>query len=830
MAKSKISSAQGRADAPVLCVMDYELSPRMAAWFWKILASTDIQKTDVRVIYMIDGRPEGAGNKPTASQLAAARPRVEREVAVSTAKVAVPMGSPALTLLTGIKENIFESRGFVIRKELFRSVPRRGRKQVGVYKRASKATGAQAGDPRYANVTEEGAPLLGFEWPGIVIPTFSADYIRVEAFSPKPAFKEDMRRVARAVRDELCEVGSRMEYYVDQWHTRLVAQEGLSFMMTVRENVNLEEALDANASSVIAVDIETHGVDNEVIDTVQVSDGKTTACLSWTEEARLFMCRLFARPDPIFVVHNSTFDIPRLRAAGVEVPQEVIDRRLFDSMFGAVILQPDLHKGLGRCATVYLDVTPWKWDSLKDAAPELYAAKDALVTAWLGRIQMDTMRKLDLWDLAMGQGGHPGPGVMATLPELQRMTDEGIRLDEFGAARWTHLLERRLRRLLALWYRMFPGVNPHANPQVQNLLYGDWQLPVQRNKHSEGISVDELALITLQAFVRDQRKNPVFAPEWQNDDRCVPRTFDLLLAIRDTKKTLSTYVLPASENLEARVHPRYLPVSKDNERGGRKLDSKGTTATGRLASTGPNIQNQPKKVRALYVPDRSDWCFIQADYKSAELYVLAGMSGDQRLLADLAGDMHQLNADRLGVERKTAKNVTYASQYLASPAKQSEMILEQAHVFVGPAECARISHGIWGNYSAASAYKQYLVDQCDAKGYIRNPFGRIRFFHDGRAPAAVDFIPQSTVADVLWCVLKPVAEIARAHGGRMVTTVHDSILVAVPAAVVPVAAAAIKRAMEKPFDCVAPGFHIPVELEVASPGEPWSEVKPYALR
>jgi DNA polymerase I-like protein with 3'-5' exonuclease and polymerase domains len=504
---------------------------------------------------------------------------------------------------------------------------------------------------------------------------------------------------------------------------------------------------------------------------------------------------------------------------------------VFCSMFGAVVIQPDLHKGLGRCATIYLDVTPWKWHALKDAEPELYAAKDALVTAWLAKIEIITLKRLGMWNLFMGVGGHPGPGVMETLPELERMHAEGILLDHDGAAKWVHKLERRLFRLMTLWTRMFPETNPHANPQVQKLLYGTWGLPVQRNRYSEGISVDELALVTLGFFVRDQKKNETFDGEWKYDPRCTQRTFELLLKIRDASKTLKTYVLPVAENLEARVHPRYIPVSKDDDRGGKKMFSKGNTATGRLASYDPNIQNQPKKCRALYIPDQPDWCFIEADYKSAELYVLAGMSGDQRLLADLRGDMHQLNADRLGIPRKTAKNVTYASQYLASPSKMSEMILEQTedHIYVSPAECARVAAGIWGNYAEATAYKQMLVNLCDAKQRIDNSFGRVRFLHDGNAPAAVNFIPQSTVADILWCVLKPVALIARRYGGRMVTTVHDSILIAVPSVVVDQAAAEIKSTMERRFDLIRPGFFIPVELKVAAPGASWFKVADYKL-
>jgi DNA polymerase I-like protein with 3'-5' exonuclease and polymerase domains len=611
-----------------------------------------------------------------------------------------------------------------------------------------------------------------------------------------------------------------MSYFVDEHMVRLPNGD-LRFSESPFEG--------ALQGKVIAIDIETHGVGNEVIDTVQVSDGKVSCCFPWSDRALRMVERVFARPGVIFALHNSTFDIPRLRLNGVYIDQKVIDTQVFDTMLASVVLQPDLHKGLGRCATIFLDVTPWKWDDLKSMFAELYAAKDALVTAWLAVVQIAVLTGNGMWNLFMGQGGHPGPGVCATLPELELMTQGGVPLDREGASKWCHRLERRLFRLTVLWERMFPGVNPHANPQVAKLLYGTWGLPVQRNRYTEGISVDELALIVLGSFVRDQRKNPTWNGEWQDDPRAVPRTFDLLVKLRDAKKTLATYVQPVAESMDGRVHPRYVPKSKDAERGQGKLVSKGNTSTGRLASSDPNIQNQPKKVRALYVPDQPDWCFIQADYKSAELYVLAGMSGDEVLLADLQGDIHTRNSERYGVPRPTVKNVTYATQYLASPSKASEMILEQSRIYISPAECARIAAQVWGGYAKASAYKQHLVDLCDTKHEIQNPFGRLRYFHDGRAPAAVDFIPQSTVADILWCVLKPVAEIARKYGGRMVTTVHDSILVAVPYGNHKTCAGEMKRAMERTFDCVRPGFFIPVELETAGPGQPWSAVKPYKL-
>jgi len=418
------------------------------------------------------------------------------------------------------------------------------------------------------------------------------------------------------------------------------------------------------------------------------------------------------------------------------------------------------------------------------------------------------------------------------------MSRGGLRTNKEFAREWCPKLEKRLLRYYGLWARMFPEVRFSSNPQVQKLLYKTWGLPVQRNKE-DGVSVDELALVKLQAYVEQQREDTMIPGAWQTDPRAVPRTFDLMYRMRFVSKLISTYVQPVMFSEENRVHPSYLPASKDDERGGKKMDNKGTTSTGRLASYKPNIQNQIKKVpkwarrwcpspRVLYVPDEG-MCFVQADYKSAELCVLAGAAGDRLLMDDLVNDIHQRNADRHEISRDTGKNVTYASMYLASPAKQSDMILEQEHKYVSPAECQMVAGMIWGYYTKATAYKDLLVAMCEEKRYITNAFGRTRFFHGGRAPAAVDFIPQSTVADILWCVLKPVADMARSLGGRLVTTVHDSILICVPKRQRKKAARLMKEIMEKQFDCVRKGFRIPVEVEMGEVNASWANLKPYAV-
>jgi len=816
-----VFEAIGHVDAPILFVM---LAPpfdkngeseRMKSWFWKKCSAAGIKKTDVRIVFMLDEQPAGANYKPLVGQIRSARERFEREIKESNPDVVVPMGSDTFQALTGIMESIFDARGYVIDKSFYHAAEVSAYRQIGVYK--SKGKNGVKGDPKFKWVKETVDCLLA-DKDCLVIPTFTLDHIRLEQFALAPVLKEDLLRAKRAVDGKL--------HLID---------ENFTYFSTLKELKNVVWG------EIIAVDIETHGVDNDVIDLISFSDGVVSCSLEWSEEVRAYTEKVFKLKGRIYAVHNSPFDLPRLVAAGVKISQKVIERQVYDTMFGGVVLQPDLHKSLGRMASLYLDCRPWKtsnknmnspWRVMAHGDPRIYSAKDSFMTSNIAKVQIVIMKKLGTWGLFMGQDGHPGPGEMATIPVLTQMTLDGIPLNRAEAARWCPILERHQLKLEKLWSKHFPRTNPHSTKDLKKLFHGEWGLPLQKNRE-DAISTDELALISLSAFVEAQRTLPTHKGEWKKDPRCNKRTFDLILRIRDVSKTLGTYVIPVFLNEVARVHPQYLPVAKDEERGQNKNSytaSKGNTATGRLATNNPNIQNQPKKTRVLYIPE-GDHCFIEADYKSAELYVQAHLAGDKKLIADLAdprpGGMHQLNANMLGIVRDTAKNVTYASQYLAGPTKQSEMILAQENVFISPSECHRISSAIWGKYTDVTAYKNYLISLCDTKRFLLNPFNRPRAFHDGRSAAAVNFIPQSTVADILWCVLKPVADMARRHGGRMYTTVHDSILIAVPEENVPAAAKEMRKIMEQRFDNIAPGFFIPVELKVAGPGEPWSKVKDY---
>ncbi len=799
----------------------------MESWWWKLLVQEcRIDKTDVRTVYILDEEPEGSNGKALKDQFRRSWDRFEREVRESTPKVVFAMGSDALYYLTGIgTPGITQTRGYVIDREYFRTFEKEVWKEYAQYKVANKKKDIKVGDPRCKWMVEATDGLLGLDFTGTVIPLYELDTIQLTGFDLKPAVKEDIKRGQRALAGNLGMVDDGFTYYTDL-HTM---SDGKDFWNVDQSVLHTQWRTD-----ILAVDIETHGVDNEVIDCVSFSDGYTTASLPWSACVRDYLSRLFCRQDEtVYLFHNSQFDVPRLLAASVSIPQEVIDRRMFCTMFGAVILQPDLPKGLGSVAPVYLDVKPWKWRWLSETNPVHYSAKDAYVTAWLGRQEIAQMHRLGSWNLTMGRGGHPGPGVMETLPVLSTASREGIKTDRDEAGRWASNLARHELQLLKMWYRSFPNVEVGSTQKLAAFLYGVWGLPAQKTP-KDSFTTDELALIKLRSYIQSEYARNHDDGPWKSDPRCTPRLFDLVLTIRNVHKMYSTYVQPVSFNESTWVHPQYLPISKDDP-STKDGTSKGNTSTGRLASSKPNIQNQPKRCRKLYVTDSAAFSFVQADYMSAELFVMAALAGDRRLLADLQGDkskgedMHSRNGRRFGVPRKTAKNVTYACQYLAGPPKVSEMILKQEHEYVDIPTCKRIMDGLAAYYTDVTAYKAHLIGLCDTKKYIINPFGRTRFFHNGQAPAAVDYIPQSTVADILWCVLKDVAVMARSLGGRLVTTVHDSILIQVPNERVAEAARRMKNIMERRFDCVAKDFFIPVELEVAGPGESWAEVKPYAL-
>lgn len=217
---------------------------------------------------------------------------------------------------------------------------------------------------------------------------------------------------------------------------------------------------------------------------------------------------------------------------------------------------------------------------------------------------------------------------------------------------------------------------------------------------------------------------------------------------------------------------------------------------------------------------------MEYDYDSAELRVCAGLSGDPEFSRAVnLPDIHSTHAQRWGCTRDDAKTIVYATLYGSAP-KGIQGIYTRAGKPVTEAWCDGIQRQFFASYQVFAEWRRELVQRVNKDKCLVNPFGRPRYFWNTKrdVPAALDFLPQSTVADIVWSVLSPARDCVSRHGGSIRTIVHDSFLLEVPTQSLGVCYQEMKKTLERPFDCIAPGFFIPTKCKV---GPNWGELTPY---
>jgi DNA polymerase-1 len=542
---------------------------------------------------------------------------------------------------------------------------------------------------------------------------------------------------------------------------------------------------------IVAFDIETAGIGGP-IDRIGVATGAGTWTARWTTNSKACFQSILDNGPSLLVGHNLAFDIPRLEAAGVQFP----DTGLFDTMLAAHMIQPDLYKGLEKVASLYLDLRPWKHLSASDEAR--YNAIDVSVTLLLAERMLNLLSETGMYD-------HFSRVVMPALRTLMSMTRRGLRVDRIHLGAWQQSLSSQLEGHLSSWQALHPTIDPHSPSQLKKLFYNDLGLPEQFERTKDGLRVttDEAALRALR----------VRAPE----------TIDALLAVRKTAKLRSVYAT-IELGRGGCVHPSYLPIGKDTD--------SGAAATGRLASSDPNIQNQPEEARRLFIP-ADDCLFIEADYSQIELRIAAALSADGALLEALkAGDVHAATMDRVGCDRTRAKNLLYGSLYGAGPRKLAT-VLRQHGQSITEAECADLQSRLSRAYPGLWAWRQRVISEGTTLGYLTNAFGRRRYFyhrwrdHDGvlqsgDVPEMLAYLPQSNAADILWTRLPALDAFAAEFDGHLITTVHDSFLLEFPSDHIGRdLLRSLRSVLECDFPVIAPGFRVPVNLKM---GKSWGEM------
>ena len=300
----------------------------------------------------------------------------------------------------------------------------------------------------------------------------------------------------------------------------------------------------------------------------------------------------------------------------------------------------------------------------------------------------------------------------------------------------------------------------------------------------------------------------------------------LVLEYRQLTKLNSTYVEGLSKVIapDGRIHTSFQNT---------------VTATGRLSSTEPNLQNIPVRtalgaeMRTMFVA-RPGWVLVDADYSQIELRLLAHMSGDEAMIQAFRDgvDIHTVTAsqvfgvspDRVTADmRRAAKAVNFGIVYGISPFSLSQDI----HVSVAQAKSYMEKY--FAHYAGVRAYMDGVVEQGKSQGYVSTLYGRRRWLPELKSSnfntrsfgerVALNMPIQGTAADIIKLAMIRVEHRLAQEGlqAQLVLQVHDELIVECPQA----EADTVARLLTQEMEGVAQ-LAVPLTAE-AKVGQTWAE-------
>jgi len=263
------------------------------------------------------------------------------------------------------------------------------------------------------------------------------------------------------------------------------------------------------------------------------------------------------------------------------------------------------------------------------------------------------------------------------------------------------------------------------------------------------------------------------------------------------------------------------------------------TATGRLSSANPNLQNIPirtelgREIRRAFIAD-SGHVLISADYSQIELRVLAHMSGDETLIEAFrrGEDIHDQTAEKVfGASamdkhrrRSIAKMINYALLY----GKQAFTLSKD--IGVTPQVAQQFIDSYFAGFPSVRQFLDRTLDEARGSGVVKTMYGRRRrvpeitsrnFQDRGRAERETLNMPiQGTAADIMKRAMIDVhAALADRPQARMILTVHDELLFEVPKSDADELASLVRDRMQS-----AAALNVPLTVDVGV-GENWKEAK-----
>ena len=438
--------------------------------------------------------------------------------------------------------------------------------------------------------------------------------------------------------------------------------------------------------------------------------------------------------------HNSKFDEKVFWTAGIKVRGVVFDTMVASSL----VIKEWQRSSLKELSLQYFDepmltfqevVKANKYKDFSYVPLELateYAAADAHQTFKLHAVlvaELEEQNMLQVYE----QLEEPLTHV------LLEMELEGIFLDRQVLAAFdaqvAHKLDQIEKDILLLLGEKYENLNLNSPKQIEQLLFYDLGLPPKKKSAKGAYSTDQEVLEELAK------------------DHVIP---GLILKYRELFKLKSTYIdaLPTYINPTThKIHTTFNQI---------------TTATGRLASYDPNLQNIPAggyglAIREAFKPDQG-CLFLAADYSQIELRVLAHLSGDENLIASFMSglDIHAQTAARLfevpltavtSEQRQLGKRINFSilygltpyglSQDLKIPFKDAKLYIEK----------------YFQQYPKVSQWMEQVVQQAKNNGYVTTHWGRKRYipaiYEKNKAlfqeasRIAINTVAQGTAAEIM---------------------------------------------------------------------------------
>jgi DNA polymerase-1 len=515
----------------------------------------------------------------------------------------------------------------------------------------------------------------------------------------------------------------------------------------------------------------------------------------------------FEDPSIEKIAHNIKYDLKVLQRYDVQVVAPT-----FDTMIAHYLINPEAKQSMDFLATYYLGYQPISIEALigkkgkgqgnmGDLKPEEisdYACEDADITFQLKQVFDDEINKPHLFDLFYKM-------EMPLVEVLKDMEQEGIAIDVKALEDYSKDLESTLIDLeKEIKEKAGMDFNIDSPKQLGDILFEVLKISTKAKKTKTG------QYATSEDILQKH----------EHDHPIIP----LILEYRQLRKLKSTYVdtLPTMcDKTDGRIHTNFMQT---------------VTATGRLSSNNPNLQNIPiksekgREVRKAFVSRNDEYKLMAVDYSQIELRIIAALSGDKNMInafregqdihAATAAKVFHTTIDQVTREQRgAAKAVNFGIIY-----GQSAFGLSQ-NLNISRTEAKSIIDSYFEQYPTIKSYMEKTIGQAREMGYVETIMKRRRYLPDINSANAVvrgyaernaiNAPIQGSAADIIKMAMVAVHKAMHKEKikSKMILQVHDELVFDVHVSEEMLMQVLVKEAMENAIQLAVP---MEVELKLAN--------------